>query len=485
MTDNRSHQPASNWEEMLRTQLHDHEAEPPADLWESIECDLAAAQPKEGRVVPLATKWASAAAVAAIVVGVGISTLYVAEAPKTMAEAPKPTAEASQSAGNTQQPDAQTQPSDARPSQHAVSLAPKAPPASAAADPLPRQALQKVATGDSEDGFPDPSDTPLAPDATEALIASALPDASEAPIIACEQQAEDSCQAAPHDDEHYYVSVTAQPLRHKASTHSSRRRVSFAFHVGQGSALDVFSSSGDGDCLAAVPCPDNGPHDDSQPGNQTGGMGIGGDGSSEGFHGSYDDAPDDNDSPASASCHRAPRQTPLQKQDDPYILTYSDHDFPIKTAALFRVRFTDRIALDAGLSYTFLRSSICCRRPDITPFWQGEQRVHYLGIPVALSCNLYGSRRWSVYISAGGEVAKAVGVDWRRDDHLLASAPEHPWQLNVTAAAGVQYNLSRHMGIYLQPSADYYFDNHSRVRTYYSEHPFTPSLQMGLRFNVK
>ena len=38
------------------------------------------------------------------------------------------------------------------------------------------------------------------------------------------------------------------------------------------------------------------------------------------------------------------------------------------------------------------------------------------------------------------------------------------------------------MGIYVEPSARYYFDNQSDVSTSFKEHPFKFNLQMGLRF---
>lgn len=63
-------------------------------------------------------------------------------------------------------------------------------------------------------------------------------------------------------------------------------------------------------------------------------------------------------------------------------------------------------------------------------------------------------------------------------------ATAHPWQTSVSAAFGIQYNLARHVGLYFQPSADYYIRNNSGIETYYTEHPFTPSLQIGLRFKL-
>lgn len=170
---------------------------------------------------------------------------------------------------------------------------------------------------------------------------------------------------------------------------------------------------------------------------------------------------------------------------------YSEHDEPLKTSVLVRLNLTDHLALDAGLSYTYLHSSLIHTGPAASDRWFGDQRVHYLGVPVNLSCYIYEGRRWNAYVSAGAEVAKTVDVDWSKESALGALTQkypshllDHPWQLSVSAALGVQYNLSRRVGIYLQPSVGYFFDNHSSIETYYTEHPFTPSLQVGLRINV-
>lgn len=170
---------------------------------------------------------------------------------------------------------------------------------------------------------------------------------------------------------------------------------------------------------------------------------------------------------------------------------YWDHDLPLKTSVLVRLSLTHSLALDAGLSYTYLHSTLGHNGPKPTDNWNADQRVHYLGVPVSLSCYFYEGKRWSAYVSAGAEVDKAVSVDWQKNGGLAPldkqDAPndlDHPWQLSVSAAAGVQYNLSQRVGIYLQPSVGYFFDNHSRIETYYTEHPFTPSLQVGLRINV-
>lgn len=163
---------------------------------------------------------------------------------------------------------------------------------------------------------------------------------------------------------------------------------------------------------------------------------------------------------------------------------YSDHDFPVKFGAMVRVPLNRRLALDAGISYARLRSELDFVASDGTRKTDGVQHVNYLGVPLSLVADVWSARGWNVYASAGGEVAKSVKTQWRDQDGRAYEGCARPWQWSVSAAVGMQFNLSRHVGLYVQPSVDYYFDNHSSVQTYYTEHPFTPALRMGVRVKL-
>ena len=57
-------------------------------------------------------------------------------------------------------------------------------------------------------------------------------------------------------------------------------------------------------------------------------------------------------------------------------------------------------------------------------------------------------------------------------------------QYTALCGAGIQFNCSRHLGIYAEPGFSYYFDNGSFVETVYRERPLNFSLGIGLRFNL-
>ena len=457
MTDKDQHQHAPSWEEQLREQLSHHEAPPPADLWESIACDLAAhdaaaqqepavaqmadatAQPQR-KALPLYARLAGAAAAVALTAGVGwwsyqsrfaapdetIATAENAPATReqTIAKAENASATREQTIAKAEKTTATTEKTIVAEEKITVALNQNI------VAPVTAAPTAVVSEATPAAPLPEPDTTDPTPDN---LLAAA--------------SATDSASVATPADDRYYAVAAPAPYYVVRHDEASLRHFGLAFHVGQNN--NIYDLAADYDDGIAHP----------------GDYGI--------ADGTDDDTP----------TVPLPEKPPAVQH--PSYTYYYDHSLPVKTAALFRWRFSQRLALDAGLSYTFLRSKVSHTGPNATDRWFGRQRVHYLGVPVALSCQLFQRRRWSCYISAGGEVSKAVSVEWRNDSGKLESAPDHPWQTSLSASLGFQYALTRYVGIYLQPSADYYIDNGSPVETFYNEHPFTPSLQVGLRFNVK
>lgn len=145
------------------------------------------------------------------------------------------------------------------------------------------------------------------------------------------------------------------------------------------------------------------------------------------------------------------------------------HHYPLKVGLSLAWQFTGRFAVESGINYTYLHSTVTrLGSGQNTPV---NSSVNYLGIPVSLSYRIWQYDRFSIYSGIGAEAAKSL--------------QGKQWQFSTMLSMGVQYDLNTICGIYLQPSVDYYFDNHSNKKTYYSEHPLIPSLQVGLRFNIK
>ena len=147
---------------------------------------------------------------------------------------------------------------------------------------------------------------------------------------------------------------------------------------------------------------------------------------------------------------------------------YVHHRQPVRFGLSLRYRISDRWSVESGLSYTRLSS-------DITTLVDGvstteEQRLNYIGVPLNVGYQLWGNRRFSVYVLAGGIVEKMLDAS--------------PWQFSLNGAAGVEYKFNRQFSIYAEPGFGYYFPDGSSIPTIYQDRRLNLNLGFGLRMNL-
>ena len=58
-----------------------------------------------------------------------------------------------------------------------------------------------------------------------------------------------------------------------------------------------------------------------------------------------------------------------------------------------------------------------------------------------------------------------------------------PIQWSTTFGLGLQYDITPHLGLYLEPSLQYFFNDGSDIKTYRTEHPLGITLPLGIRFH--
>ena len=152
-----------------------------------------------------------------------------------------------------------------------------------------------------------------------------------------------------------------------------------------------------------------------------------------------------------------------------YTLTeyVSEHHLPVRFGLSLNYQLSPRLALLSGISYTYLYSEF---KIPLYSNISYDQKLHYLGIPLGLSYQLWSSNRFQFYLSGGVMLEKCLN--------------EKPWQWSVDASAGVEYALTRQFGFFLEPSLGYYFKDGTSFEHYYKEHPLTPSIEFGLRLHL-
>jgi RNA polymerase sigma-70 factor (ECF subfamily) len=169
------------------------------------------------------------------------------------------------------------------------------------------------------------------------------------------------------------------------------------------------------------------------------------------------------------------------------ILRSSHHRMPITWSLALKYRLNHRFGLESGFSYSRLTSDFEMGADGNTI--SEQQTIHYLGIPVKGIYNMYGGKRWSIYGSLGLTteipVRSTLHSDFYVNGQYEASDKttiRAPWQFSTTFGLGLQYHLTPNVGFFVEPSLQYYIPMKTDIETYRTEHPFTFSLPLGIRF---
>lgn len=170
--------------------------------------------------------------------------------------------------------------------------------------------------------------------------------------------------------------------------------------------------------------------------------------------------------------------------------TEYDHHLPIRIGLSVAYALTDRLSISSGLTYTRLASDI--KDASRESKYIGEQRLHYVGIPVNVSYKVVSSRWISLYGTAGVLAEKCVSGT--TDEGYVENntmkytntqdISSKPLQMSVNAGVGIQFDFIDNVGIYAEPGLSYYFDDGSALQTIYKEKPLNFNLNVGVRFKL-
>ncbi|MCR5578099.1 MAG: porin family protein [Prevotella sp.] len=174
---------------------------------------------------------------------------------------------------------------------------------------------------------------------------------------------------------------------------------------------------------------------------------------------------------------------------DPATPTYKDvetresthHHHPIRFGFSLRYRLNERWGIESGLTYT--RHSSDITKTVEKKFTTIQQQLTYIGIPLNVFYQVWSSRYFNFYLSAGTLVEKMVKGS-HTTSGLTTSVSISPLQFSLNTAAGAELKFSRDFSLYAEPMLSYYFDNGSRISIFYQEKPFNYGFNIGLRFNI-
>lgn len=180
--------------------------------------------------------------------------------------------------------------------------------------------------------------------------------------------------------------------------------------------------------------------------------------------------------------------------NQPEVTTEYSHKMPVKIGASIRYDFNKFLGIESGLTYSFLSSDLKTGEEGAVSSWsKGVQSMHYLGIPLNLSFNIFSSRYFNAYVTAGGLMEKCVRGSLKTDEYLdgkyhgssSTTLKQKGLQWSINGAAGIQVNILPQLGLYMEPGVSHHFSNNSKVRTIYSDKPTDFSLSFGLRYTFR
>ena len=165
-----------------------------------------------------------------------------------------------------------------------------------------------------------------------------------------------------------------------------------------------------------------------------------------------------------------------------------EHQLPISIQLTLSRQLNKQLSVETGLSYTLLKSTNTTGNP--TAYIQEQQRLHYLGIPLRMGWQWYSHAPLSFYTSAGVmmemPVHSTLNVNHVVNDMNTYSKQDKlsvPLQWSTSVGVGIQYDITPHIGFYLEPSLQYFFNDGSSIKSYRTEHRFSVTLPLGIRFH--
>ena len=149
--------------------------------------------------------------------------------------------------------------------------------------------------------------------------------------------------------------------------------------------------------------------------------------------------------------------------------------FPLRLGLSARFPVGERLSVTTGLDYSRYNSAI-----DYTLSADKIQTAHYLGIPVRLDWTFASTKRLDFYLGGGLEVDWCLGTTLEGEpiasDGFCAS---------LLGAGGIQLNISKHLGLYVEPQLSWAFTpDYLDLKTYRNIHPLMFSVTSGLRFTI-
>ena len=170
--------------------------------------------------------------------------------------------------------------------------------------------------------------------------------------------------------------------------------------------------------------------------------------------------------------------------------TETSHWQSARIALSLKCSIGERWGVESGVSLSTLNTSI--RTVSGSSTKKTDRGVEYTGIPLYVNYNALQWNSFSVYMTAGPMYEFATGVHLESESYLngkrVSSSNDDTlqkdgiWSLN--AGAGLQWNVTEHSALFVQPGFSYHFVGGNHIETYYTAHPASFNLAIGYRLTL-
>ena len=146
------------------------------------------------------------------------------------------------------------------------------------------------------------------------------------------------------------------------------------------------------------------------------------------------------------------------------------HHMPLTFGVTASKKIVGNLYGNLGLNFTSMSS-------DVTPDNGGdsfEQKIKLVGLPFGVKWNFWRYKGLTTYVGGEGLMERVVNAKFGDEKVKI-----NRLQWSVHATAGVQYNFSKHVGLYLEPKLSHYITT-MPLNTLRNEHPLNFNLQMGI-----
>lgn len=171
--------------------------------------------------------------------------------------------------------------------------------------------------------------------------------------------------------------------------------------------------------------------------------------------------------------------------------TNTAYGIPVSVGAGVKFDFNEKWSLGVGANYSLLTRKFY---GTYTKAENGEEvsstssdiknSQHYVGIPVNAYYNILDNKRVNLYTYAGGCVEKCVSDKYEvGSTGIVHSEKPEGVQRSANVGIGVEFMIGKHLGIYIDPSLRYYFDN-DQPKSLRTDQPLLFGAEMGLRIKL-